>query len=488
MGFSASRVALLAGEVDDFAWRRLYRPRTMRRIILCLLLVAWLAIGHAAERPHIVVFLSDDHTLRDCSVYGAKGIATPNLQRLADAGMTFENAFVVSPSCAPSRAALLTGLLPQHNGAEANHAAPRADLKKLPAYFQELGYQVVAFGKVGHYAQTKDYGFDLARHFTYHEDVAVGEAVKWLATRKSAKPLALFVGTNWPHVPWPAETPGSDATKLEVPPNHVDTPATREWRARYVAAVQTMDRELGLVLDAVRRELGDNTLFLHTSDHGAQWPFAKWTLYDDGLRTPLIISWPGKIAPGRRTAAMVSWLDILPTLIEVADGTVPEGLDGRSFLPVLFGKTTNHRDRTFATHSGDGANNVYPSRALRTLDGWKYIRNLHPEFRFTTHITTGGGDSGYWASWVKAAATDATASMLVKRYMERPAEELYRVTDDPFEQQNLAAEPAHAERLAAMRAELDEWMRATGDAQKVFGPPNLLSEPERKTLPKNQAQ
>jgi arylsulfatase A-like enzyme len=230
----------------------------MSRTILFLLLAVFLASAHAAERPNIVVFLSDDHSLRDCSVYGATDIATPNMRRLAEAGMTFENAFVVSPSCAPSRAALLTGLLPQRNGAEANHAAPRADLKKLPAYFQELGYQVVAFGKVGHYAQTKDYGFEIARHFKYHEDVAVGEAVAWLEQRKSGKPLALFVGTNWPHVPWPVDAPGIDPGKLVLPANHVDTAATREWRARYVAAVQNMDRDLGLVLDAARRELGDN--------------------------------------------------------------------------------------------------------------------------------------------------------------------------------------------------------------------------------------
>jgi arylsulfatase A-like enzyme len=451
----------------------------MFRTLFFLLSAIWIATAAAGERPNLVVFLSDDHTLRDCSVYGAKDFATPNMERLAAAGLTFENAFVVSPSCAPSRAALLTGLLPQRNGAEANHTAPRRDLKKLPAYLQELGYEVVSFGKVGHYAQTADYGFDVARHFKYHEDVAVGEAVKWLEARESSKPLAFFVGTNWPHVPWPEKAPGIDAARLALPPNHVDTAATREWRARYVAAVQTMDRELGMVLDAAQRKLGDNTLFLHSSDHGAQWPFAKWTLYDAGLRTPLIVSWPGKIARGQRTAAMVSWLDILPTLIDAAGGTVPEGLDGRSFLPVLLGKATSHRDRIFATHSGDGNHNVYPSRAVRTLDGWKYIRNLHPEFRFTTHITTTTADSGYWASWVKAAATDPAASELVRRYMERPAEELYDLTSDPFEQRNLATDPAQAARLATLRAQLDDWMQTTGDAQRVLGEPNLLSDPER---------
>jgi hypothetical protein len=108
----------------------------------------------AAENPDMVVFLSDDHTWRDSSVYGSPDINTPNMQRLANAGMTFNHAFVASPSCAPSRAALLTGLFPANNGAEPNHSRPHADLKKLPAYLQDVGYEVVSFGKVGHYAQT----------------------------------------------------------------------------------------------------------------------------------------------------------------------------------------------------------------------------------------------------------------------------------------------------------------------------------------------
>src|SRR5690606_1424475 len=112
--------------------------------------------------------------------------------------------------------------------------------------------------------------------------------------------------------------------------------------------------------DLARKKLGDNLLFIHTSDHGAQWPFGKWTLYEDGIRTPLVAIWPGKIAPSTRTEAMVSWVDILPTLVDAAGGEVPEDIDGRSFLPVLTGSATEHREQIFTTHSGDGNFNVYP--------------------------------------------------------------------------------------------------------------------------------
>ncbi|MFK5924731.1 MAG: sulfatase-like hydrolase/transferase [Verrucomicrobiota bacterium] len=421
------------------------------------------------DRPDMVIFLSDDHTWRDSSVYGSPDIETPNMARLAKAGMTFHKAYVASPSCAPSRAALLTGLYPANNGAEPNHSRPRADIKKLPAYLQELGYEVASFGKVGHYRQTAEYGFDVARHFNYHEDTAIPKALEWLKARDSKKPLCLFVGTNWPHVPWPEDIGKIDPAKLKIPPNHVRNPTTRKWRARYTAAIHKMDHELGEVYDLAREKLGNDTFFLHTSDHGAQWPFGKWNLYDDGIRTPMIVSWPGHIKSGARSDAMVSWIDILPTLVDVAGGKKPKHTDGYSFLPVLLEQTKTHRDVIFTTHSGDGNNNVYPIRAAMTPDGWKYIRNLHPEFRFTSHVTKNHGDNGYWQSWVNKAKTAPEAKRKVKRYQQRPAEELYFVTDDPYEQNNLVGDPAQAERLAGLRKKVETWMKQTNDPQEVFG-------------------
>ena len=426
----------------------------------------------AAAPPDIVVFLSDDHTLRDCSVYGSPDIQTPHMARLAAAGMVFERAYVASPSCAPSRAALLTGLYPPRNGAEANHSRPRATIKKLPAYFQELGYQVVSFGKVGHYRQTPDYGFDIARHFNYHEDVAIPQAVNWLRERRSTKPLCLFVGTNWPHVPWPEDSE-ADPESLSIPPTHVDNATTRRWRSRYVAAVKAMDDELGLVYDTARDVLGEDTFFLHTSDHGAQWPFAKWNLYQDGIHTPLIVSWPGHVTPGMRTEAMVSWIDILPTLVEVAGGSPPRGIDGRSFLPVLSGQASRHREWIYTTHSGDGNKNVFPTRSVVTADGWHYILNLHPEFLFTSHVTSHPADSGYWQSWLVSAQSDAAARQRVEAYQHRPADELYHVTTDPWQLQNLAEAADQQARRRQLRDQLEVWMAQTRDTRTVFGKPTV---------------
>lgn len=431
-----------------------------------------------AAKPNMVFFIADDHSLRDSSVYGSTDIRTPNMQRISAEGMTFNRAFVASPSCAPSRAAFLSGLMPARNGAEPNQVRPRPDVKLLPAYLHEQGYEVVAIGKVGHYDQTKDFGFDLVLHTGYHDDEAVPAALEYLKNRTSKKPLAFFVGTNWPHVPWPKTGEGYDSAKVRLPPMHVDTPATRQWRARYYAAVSRFDTELGQVYDAARTKLGPNTFFIHSSDHGAQWPFGKWNLYDEGIHVPMIVSWPGMVKPGTRTDAMVSWVDILPTLIEVAGGTPPSSLDGRSFMPVLRGQAQQHRDRIFTTHSGDGSFNVYPMRSVRTAR-WKYILNLHPEFAFTTHIdkNVDANSDSYWPTWKAAGATDTRAAALVQRYRERPAEELYDLEADPDELNNLAARPEQAEIKRGLRSELEAWMTAQGDKRTVFGPPTRLTDP-----------
>lgn len=432
-----------------------------------LLAIVWLALWTcgAAAAPNLVVVISDDHGSSDSEVAGATRVRTPNLRRLAEAGVTVSSAFAASPSCAPSRAALLTGLMPARNGSMQNHQPPRAEVKKLPAYFQELGYEVVAIGKVAHYAQTRTYGFDHVSHETFHDDRTTTAAVEYLRQRKSAKPLCLLVGTNWPHVPWPkaGRSPAADAA-LSLPPTHVDTPETRRWRRRYYAAVEKMDSDLGRVYDEAYQRLGDDTLLIHFSDHGAQWPFGKWNLYDAGIRVPFFAAWPGKIAPGSETSAMISLVDVLPTLIEAAGGTPPTDLDGTSRLAALIGSGAG-ASAVFATHSGDGKMNQHPQRCVRTAR-WKYIRNLRPQREHHTHIDRGQAvdGNGYWPSWVAAAASDERARAIVERYFHRPAEELYDLESDPFEERNLAGDGQHTAELDRLRAELDAWMKRQGDA------------------------
>ncbi|MEM8735314.1 MAG: sulfatase/phosphatase domain-containing protein [Planctomycetota bacterium] len=347
----------------------------------------------------------------------------------------------------------------------------------MPQVLGRLGYQTAAFGKVAHGKSAKDYGFDV---FDIKKSIPqVRESVsKFLNEREDERPLALFVGVEDPHVPWPKEST-VDPKAMQLPPQLLDTPRTRVQRSRYLQEVIDLDAYLAELRELVDRHLGEDHLFVFSSDHGAQFPFGKWTLYDEGTRVPLVVARKGHIAAGNETHAMVSWVDLLPTLIDVAGGDVPGDLDGKSFQAVLDGKATDHRERIFTTHSGDRKMNVFLSRAVRT-DRYKFIFNPHPEFAFTTHIDLllreTSGD--YFKEWTKAAEGNATASGIVGRHHGRPMYELFDLEKDPYELKNLAGSEGFKAIEAELRSELMNWIASQGDELTVFHEPLMLDEPE----------
>jgi len=416
------------------------------------------------QRPNIVLFMSDDHGADDSGAYGDGYVQTPAIDRLARQGMRFTAAFAASPLCSPSRCVVATGLMPHRNGGHKFGTPIKPGLRTMPMYFKQLGYHTVHAGKF-HHAPRKQFPYDA---ILKDEHAAPG----LLAGYDAAKPLLLVVCEHCPHTPW-AKNQVYDPAKIKLPENFVDTPETRRLRADYYTEVTMADRLLGRVLDALeRRGWQRNTLVLYTSDQGANWPFAKWCLYDAGIRVPLVVRWPaGKVKPGSVTRAMVSLADLLPTLIEAAGGKPPQGIDGRSFLPVLTGRKDEHRRAIFATHTGNdnggpGIANHCPTRAVRTATH-KYILNLRPEQTFTTHITGCRPGSAhylaFWDSWVEKAKADEHAARLVHDYMHRPAEELYDLVKDPYERNNLAADPAGAELIESLRRELARWRKRQGE-------------------------
>ncbi|AGA79990.1 sulfatase family protein [Echinicola vietnamensis] len=458
-----------------FFMQRLFQSASLKRWFMVLLFLGGTATIEARQKPNMIVYLSDDLGYLDVSVYGASVVKTPILQQLSQEGMTFDNAFVASPSCAPSRAALLTGLMPAKNGAEVNHAFPAPDIPYLIGQLKDNGYSVFAFGKVAHYGGNEKCGFD----FHHDEQVNLYENISgYFDSTKVEGPVCIFVGDRRPHVWW-TEKMDYLPKEVDLPPYFIDTEPTREHRARYYTDVSGMDSEMGQVLDYFDNMLGSNTLTLFTSDHGAQWPFGKWNLYDAGIRTPLIVKWPTKIQAGSRTAAMVSWVDIMPTLLEASESAVPEGLDGKSFMEVLKGNTSTFRKEIFTTHTGDGNFNVYPMRSIRD-ERYKLIINLAPNAYHTNHsdILRKDGAGAFWDSWDAQAVQDPLAAAVVQHYFIRPAVEFYDLSNDPNEQHNLATNAAYQPRIAKMKAQLTEWMNAQGDEQKLYKQPYYFPGPK----------
>jgi N-sulfoglucosamine sulfohydrolase len=429
----------------------------------------------SGARPNVVLFVADDLGVGDTGPYGNKQVRTPNLDRLAARSIRFDRAFAGSPTCVPSRAVLYTGLMPFRNGAHPNHSRSRDGVKSLAHYFQQLGYATSQAGK-RHFNPPSVFPFEIIKNSEAPEpgfeskpalrlDLNTAPVDRWLAGADKTRPFFLIVADHSPHVVWPdkAEYRVED---IVTPPNHIDTPDTRRARARYYTDITKMDRNLGSVLASLDRYgLAENTIFIFTSDQGAQWPFAKWTVYDAGIRVPLLIRWPGVITPGSATDAMVSLADIVPTFIEAAGGKAPEGLDGQSFLKVLRDSAQSHRENIFATHTGDREWNRNPARCIRTAR-YKLILNLAPEITYTTHIDLAKDHDGgreYWPSWEAEAKTDRRALAVIDRYRNHPREEFYDLLTDPYEVHNLIGDQKYADIIADLRAKLAEWRKGQGD-------------------------
>ena len=207
-----------------------------------------------------------------------------------------------------------------------------------------------------------------------------------------------------------------------------------------------------------------NTLFIFTSEQGSMFPHGKWTCYDIGTHVEFIARWPGHIKPGSVTEAMVQYVDVVPTLIEAAGGEPIKGLDGRSFLPVLLGKTDKHNDFVYGVHTTNGiasGSKCYPVRSIRTKTH-KLILNLMPDAVFKNMLIRKDREN-FWKSWVKKAKTNPEAARLVNMYQKRPAVELYDLRKDMYELNNIAEDPANRKLIAGLRRHLEDWMKQQGD-------------------------
>ena len=450
----------------------------MNKLIYTASLTAFCCFNaHSQEKvkPNIVVYLADDQGQADGTVYGAKVLKTPTADILAKAGITFNNAFIASPACGPSRAALLTGLMPARNGAEVNHSYPKSGTIVLTSKLQDAGYKVLGFGKIAHDKMNTECGFD----FYSEPRVNLYDHVsEYFRNNETKEPVCLLVGDRRPHVPWTTKSIYDPAT-LKLPPYFIDTKETREHWAEYYSDITGLDDEMGKVYRLAHEKFGDNFIFIYSADHGGQWPFGKWNLYDAGIKVPLIVVWPGHIRPNTRTDAMVSWIDIFPTLLEISGSKLPDTLDGRSFEKVLEGKTDQFREYIYTTHSGDGNMNVYPIRSIRN-DRFKYILNLYPENYHSNHsdILRKPNAGAYWDSWDEAAKTDIKAAAIIQKYFVRPGEELYDIQNDPTEQVNLIDSKVHQAEIVEMRLLLNQWMEEQGDTRKLFQNPYPVTGPK----------
>lgn len=444
-----------------------------------LLIVATTLLALNTERdkpsdlrpPNILFIMADDLSMEDITPFGSTQVHTPNLARLAKEGVCLDNMFNMVPTCSPTRQSILTGLAPVRSGAYPNHTMIYDGIKTLPVYLQQLGYRTALIGKK-HYAPESSYPFDFLGGRDHDggqgQDVDLSLAEAYIK-KSPDKPFFLMFTSNQPHEPWNRGNQRAyrpDSIKLR--PNMIDTKLTRTRMANYYAEITYLDSLVGVCLDMVERSgQKENTIIIFATEQGNSFPFSKWTLYDKGLHAGFIVKWPGKVQSNTRNKAMLAYIDITPTLIDIAGGN-PEkintgskdalgktGFDGRSFKKVLTEGINHARDYVFAEHTTRGiiqGSDAYASRSARNAK-FLYINNLNHTNEFSNTVT----HSPMYRQWLNKDSLRASF------YRNRPQEELYDVILDPYNLKNLANEVKYSGVMKELREELHKFMRQQGD-------------------------
>ena len=243
-----------------------------------------------------------------------------------------------------------------------------------------------------------------------------------------------------------------------------DTPEVREAYSRYLAEVAYFDRQVGEVIKVLEDTgLSDNTIVILSTEQGWQFSGAKWTNWDIGVHSGLIVKWPETIQGGIQTDALVQFADITPTLIDIAGGTVNKNLSGKSFLNVLLGKKNKHREYVYCMHNNVPEGKPYPIRTIIS-EKYHYIQNLLPDsLYFEKHLEAAKNNKEWWPSWKNAAKTSERERFLVDRFYNRPAEELYSVKEDPNQFNNLANDREYEKVKKKLNKELTKWRRGQSD-------------------------
>ncbi|MEM9282723.1 MAG: sulfatase [Verrucomicrobiota bacterium] len=441
--------------------------------------------AEALKLPNLILIMADDMAWDDSEPYGHDSIMTPQLTRMANEGMRFNNAILTISSCSPSRASIITGRYPHQTNAEELHWPVPEDQITFVEKLREKGYWTGAAGK-WHLGEAVRERFDEVREVdTSGFQLPSGDAGKagkfvetlegeaqsgcadWIPLmqdRPKDQPFFLWLAALDPHRPYHTNIleEGSRPEEIKVAPYHPDTPAVRADYQVYYDEITRLDKYVGLVLDELEAQgVSENTLVLFISDNGRPFPRDKTTLYDSGIKTPWIVRWPRAVDPGTTCDRLVSSVDIARTFMSLGDiedpGPTFEGVD---FTSLLINPDKPIRDYVFAEKNWhDFEDHV---RAVRN-ERYKYIRNYYEDLPQTP--SADGLRSPTYVELLRLRDNgELNDDQMGCFTAPRPPEELYDTKLDPHELNNLVDDERYATLLRAMRAALKDWEARTGDS------------------------
>jgi len=468
-------------------------------IILALVLNASLVLAAGTQPPNILLIAVDDMGYDTPASFGGRveGL-TPHIDTLASQGMSFTRAFNTSSRCAPSRGSIMTGHYQDNYNEKrgTSNTTVRASVLTIPEYLRQKGYKTGLFGKDTHYKPIEKYNFDLVSPMAA---MAVGRSPDLYAGNISEfideaiardRPFFISANTHDPHRPY-AGAPGEqeslerrfkkETKKLKDKPAFIlppkvetysgqdikapgfipDHELVREEFGYYLNSSYRADQFVGALMKVLKdKNLLDNTLVIFHSDNGMHWPFAKSNVYVASVKTPFVIYWQGHSIAGTRSDSLISTIDILPTILEASGIAMPEGLPGKSLLPLLSEPQKPQHEQVFATINAKGDIKY----EMRSVIGPEYIYIYNKWVDGKTRYHGGKYPGGMALKGFEAASREnEQAKERYDFFYNRAPEELYNLDQDPDALQNLAEDEGMVDVLQEMQRLMLAKMTATDD-------------------------
>ncbi|WP_047419477.1 sulfatase [Cellulophaga sp. Hel_I_12] len=476
----------------------------MKKVILSIILLNTICaisckeqaevIEKTEKKPlNVVLILTDDQGYH-LSAVGTKGISTPNVDELAKNGMLFTNSFAVVPSCSPSRSSIMTGMYPHANGHWRNTITPKLDdpdsefgrdskrvdkvgiheyINTLPEILQQNGY-FTAITQKFHMSPPWKFPYN-ERNPVQNDPEEFKKVISKFIDDAGEKPFFFQANIAPPHrnfdhhmEKFPEMIPNPDA--IEIPAYLADTSTMRADLANYYGSVQLADACAGAIIETLKKKgLLENTLIIYTGDQGEPYHRAKASPYYAGLHVPLVASGPD-VVKNKVSDALISHIDIMPTILDYLEIPIPEIVQGHSLRPIFTGNIKKQMDRPYAfgEHNSHGPirKEHYPSRMV--FDGrYYYIQNLMHEKDYELPADLreekGWGNLSYKAT-LDAKTTHPIPYQLLKQLESgRPFEELYDMEKDPGQLHNLAGSEVLKAKQDELKTALENWRKSTGD-------------------------
>lgn len=465
---------------------------------LVLALIAFLLIGCSQEpkqkeikknQPNIILFVADDHGTDAIGAYGNKVIQTPNLDKLASEGVKFNNAYCTSASCAASRSVILSGKFGHATGSyghvhDYHHFSTYEGETSLPVIMEKQGYETARIGKY-HVAPEKVYHFNTVLEADPRNTVEMAEAC--VDVLKSDKPFFLYFCTDDPHrghpfEPDPWDTPNTFGNKkggytgvneitykpedVLVPSFLPDTKQSREEIVQYYQSVSRIDQGFGKLMKMLKDTGKDkNTIVIYISDNGMAFPGAKTTVHEPGIKLPCIIKDPTKGVKNATNNAMISWVDLTPTILDMAKIDYnKEQFHGKSFNPIIKESNPEGWDEIYASHTFHEITMYYPMRVVRSKN-YKLIWNIawRLEYPFASDLWASSTWQGIYRNKIENFGPKK-----VQDYLFRPEFELYDLAKDPDELNNLATHKEFGEVFETMKNKMKQFQTKTKDPWNIM--------------------